>query len=280
MSKDVILFCGQSNMQGQSERLTNMDEIEGAYEYRFLEDRIKPLSNPVGECIRYDGTEGYVCHKKEDIPVWLGDHVLGSATGGFTNLVPEFCRAYHQKCGREILAVHAAKGSTKIAEWLPGTSGYDFIVKKAKAAIRKLEETDQKGRVLLAWLQGESDAIAGNSTEYYKEKLCELLEALKKDVGVEKFGIIRVGRFTNDEKDEAIMLAQDEICRENSDFLMLTRIAIELNQIPEYMNPYVRGHYSATGLEKLGAAAGETLGQWRKENENNPKTYLSIERSE
>ena len=43
---DLILFCGQSNMQGQSERLTNADTVEGAYEYRLLENRIKPLANP------------------------------------------------------------------------------------------------------------------------------------------------------------------------------------------------------------------------------------------
>ena len=266
MCMDVILFCGQSNMQGQSERLTNVDEIEGAYEYRVLTDRIKPLSNPVGESIRYDGTAGYCCQTKADIPVWLTQHVLGATSSGNTNLVPEFCRAYRAQSGKDVLAVHAAKGSTKIAEWLPGTPGYDMIVKKAKAAIAHLKKTDTVGKILLAWLQGESDAIVGNSTAYYKEKLSELFEALKRDVGVERFGIIRVGRFVGDEKDDAIILAQDQICEENPEFLMLTRMATELNQMPEFMNPFVRGHYSATGLEKLGEAAGTTLGAWRKEN--------------
>ena len=263
---DIILFCGQSNMQGQCERLSSTEEIEGAYEYRVLTDTVKPLANPVGECIRYDGTEGYFIYKKEDIPTWLGDHVLGASSGGNTNLVPEFCRAYRAECGKEVLAVHAAKGSTKIAEWLPGTPGYDAIVKKATAAKRRAEKEFDVERILLAWLQGESDAIVGNSTEYYKEKLCELMDALKRDVGVEKFGIIRVGRFVGNERDDAIINAQDEICAENEDFLMLTRIATDLNTMPEFMNPFVRGHYSASGLEALGKAAGETLGKWRKDN--------------
>lgn len=30
----------------------------------------------------------------------------------------------------------------------------------------------------------------------------------------------------------------------------------------EYMNPYVRGHYSAKGLEKLGFEAGKTLASY------------------
>ena len=265
---DIILFCGQSNMQGQCECLSSTEEIEGAYEYRVLTDTIKPLANPVGECIRYDGTEGYMIYKKEDIPTWLGDHVLGASSGGKTNLVPEFCKAYRTECGKDVLAVHAAKGSTKIAEWLPGSKGYEAIVRKATGALRKLESDKvEKGRILLAWLQGESDAIVGNSTEYYKEKLRELMNALQKDLGVEKFGIIRVGRFTNDEKDDAIIRAQDEICAEDPDFLMLTRIATELNTQPEYMNPFVRGHYSAKGLEKLGAEAGKSMGEFRRNNE-------------
>lgn len=263
---DIILFCGQSNMQGQCGELSSTEVIEGAYEYRVLTDTVKPLSNPVGECIRNDGTEGYLIYKKSDIPMWLADHVLGGSSGGNTNLVPEFCRAYRAECGEEVLAVHAAKGSTKIAEWLPGTLGYDAIIRKAKGALRYASEAGKKGRVLLAWLQGESDAIAGNSTEYYKEKLRELMDALKQDVGLEKFGIIRVGRFVGDERDDAILRAQDEITEEDGDFLMLTRIATDLNVQPEYMNPQVRGHYNAKGLEALGAAGGKTLGIWRREN--------------
>lgn len=254
---DLIIFGGQSNMQGQSERLTSSDVIENAYEYRYLEDRIIPLSNPVGENIRYDGSRGTTCMTKAEIPAWREEHVVGGATGGYTNLVPEFCRAYVERSGREVLAVHVAKGSTKIAQWLPGTDGYGMIVKKSVAALRSIGAVD---RIFFVWLQGESDAVAGNSKAYYKEKLAELHAALRKDLGIERFGIIRVGRFAGDERDLEIISAQDEICEEREDFLMLTRIATELNEIPEYMNPYVRGHYSAAGLERLGREAGLALG--------------------
>ena len=43
---------------------------------------------------------------------------------------------------------------------------------------------------------------------------------------------------------------------------MLTEIATELNEQEEYMNPYVKGHYSAKGLEKLGYEAGKSLGNF------------------
>ena len=80
-------------------------------------------------------------------------------------------------------------------------------------------------------------------------------------MGIDLFGIIRVGRFTNDNRDLDIISAQDEICREDEDFAMLTDIATELNQQNEYMNPHVKGHYSAKGLELLGNAAAKTLGK-------------------
>ena len=44
---------------------------------------------------------------------------------------------------------------------------------------------------------------------------------------------------------------------------MLTEIATELNEQEEYMNPYVKGHYSAKGLETLGAAAGRRFVEYR-----------------
>jgi hypothetical protein len=68
-----------------------------------------------------------------------------------------------------------------------------------------------------------------------------------------------VGRFTGDARDDVIIRAQDEICAEREDFLPLTDMAAALCSQPDAMNPTVAGHYSAAGLELLGAAAGKTL---------------------
>ncbi len=265
---DIIIFSGQSNMQGQAERLSENEVVAGAYDYRFLTDEIKPLSNPVGETVRFDGTAGEDI--SPDVPLrevlkdWLAAHVVGASAYGYTNLVPEFCRAYIDKTGREVIAVHAAKGSTEIAYWQPSGEAYAFLVKKARAAIEKASGSYEIGKIFFVWLQGESDAVASRSKEYYKEHLTELGAALKADLGVEKFGVIRVGRFTGDARDDEILDAQDEVCRENGDFLMLTAIAEKLNKMPEYMNPKVAGHYSARGYEALGRAAGEALGEYAK----------------
>ncbi|MBQ6708226.1 MAG: hypothetical protein IJM97_04680 [Clostridia bacterium] len=257
---DIIIFGGQSNMQGQTEALSESEVVENAYEYKFLSDSLVPLKNPVGENIMYDNTQGKSIESKTDLSLWLKEHKTGSACYGNTNLVPEFCRAYIKETGKELLAVHVAKGSTEIHQWLPGTDGYDILVKKSSAAIKKADKVD---KIYFVWLQGESDAIYSKTKAYYKEKITELNEELKKDLEIDKFGVIRVGHFTKDERDIEIIDAQTEICEENPDFLMLTKIATEINQQPEYMNPYVAGHYSAKGLEILGSLSGEALGKFR-----------------
>ena len=185
----------------------------------------------------------------------MKSHVAGAACYGHTNLVPEFCRTYTKLTGRKVLAVHAAKGSTTIAQWLPGTPGYAFLSQKARNGVQKVHPE----RIFFVWLQGESDAVAGVRKQDYKAALRILCDALKADVGISLFGIIRVGRFTGDDRDAEIIAAQDEICRENHDFWMLTDIATVLNTQREAMHPHIKGHYSAKGLELLGREAARNL---------------------
>lgn len=242
-------------MQGQSECLTENDVVNDAYEYKWLTDELLPLQNPVGENITYSMDKGYEVTPETRIPLWLKEHVLGAACYGNTNLVPSFCRTYTDITKRQVLAVHAAKGSTRISEWLPGTPIYDVLIRKARGAIQKVNPE----RIFFVWLQGESDAVASVTKHDYKTALLLLCDALKADLEIDLFGIIRVGRFTNDDRDTEIISAQDEICREKDDFVMLTDIATELNKKNKYMNPFVKGHYSAKGLELLGRVAAETL---------------------
>ena len=257
---DILIFGGQSNMQGQSERLSECETVEHAFEYRLLEDRLIPLRNPVGENIKYERCGGYPFEAGADLRVWLQEHVTGSSCFGNTNLVPEFCRAYIRETQTKVAAVHIAKGSTQIADWLPGTDGYAILKEKSLAAVQRVQREYKIGHVFFIWLQGESDAIAGNSRYDYKDKMRLLKDALKTDVGIQRFGVIRVGRFMNDDRDLEIMEAQDAVCREDNDFLMLTRLASELGGQPAYMNPHYGGHYNASGLELLGKAAGSVLG--------------------
>ena len=242
-------------MQGQSECLSENDIVNNAYEYKWLTDELFPLQNPVGENITYSMGRGETVTTETHASSWLKEHALGAACYGNTNLVPSFCRTYTEITQRSVLAVHAAKGSTTISEWLPGSPIYHILTQKARGAIQKVSPE----RIFFVWLQGESDAIAGVMKDDYKAALHVLCDALKADLGIDLFGIIRVGRFTNDDRDLEIISAQDEICREDQDFAMLTDIATKLNKQTEYMNPHVNGHYSAKGLELLGSTAAKSL---------------------
>lgn len=263
MKSDIIIFSGQSNMQGQTERLPSENlPVPNSFEYRYAENKLISLIHPVGESLDINGQ--IFIPDFDNIPDAIEKSVLLSSWENNANMVPFFCRQYNIVTGLNVVAVHAAKGSTTIDYWLPGNLGYTFLEKKASAAIKNVCPL----RVFFVWLQGESDAIAGTSSFEYKRKLTLLNNALRNDIGIEKFGIILVGEFTGDSRDSEIINAQKEICAENADFLLLTGITGRLTKDKEYMNPYVNGHFSCKGQEEIGLSAGRMLGNYAKKSVN------------
>lgn len=254
--KDIIIFSGQSNMEGQTERLADSSIVPDAYEYKYATDSLVPLCDPFGENLHYDGTQGEAYEDYMGMS-WHEKHVLGGSAYGNTTLIPEFCRVYTKETKREVIAVGAAKGNETIDYFLPGNPGYGILVEKTKKAAEKAGAAS--GRIYLVFLQGESDALTSKDTETYYRQIKTMAHSLERDIGLSRFGVIRVGRFTNDERDDKIIAAQDMICRDDGLFIMLTDEATELNKIPEYMNPNAAGHFSAKGLQKLGRDAASTL---------------------
>lgn len=255
---DLIIFSGQSNMQGQTGTPPlDPKAVDGALEYRFITDELVPLKQPTGESIDLSGNP-LDRSKYTTTQEILANSALLAVCKGDSNMLPAFCRNYIKETGRNVVAVHVAKGSTEVDYWQKGTPAYEIMSKKIKRAM----ELSKPEHVYLAWLQGESDAIAGRSKSEYKELLTELCNAVKEDFGVEKFGIIQVGRFTNDERDFEIIKAQKEVCAENDDFLMLTTVTEEIIHDPEYLHPTIPGHYNAKGQELIGTLAGTALGKY------------------
>ncbi len=259
---DIIIFGGQSNMQGQTECRLGEEPVAGALEYRFLSDSLIPLQNPTGEDIRYDGTEGFP-FGAPGMDNWHGQIALGSTVYGYTSMLPFFCRAYREGTGTDVVAVHAAKGATQMEYWLPNGEGYDMFIRKCEAAIAKTAaDVGEIGKKHMVWLQGESDAIASVTKDDYKKMLSDLGHNLKERFGLDRFGIIRVGCFTMDERDWEIIHAQEELCAEDEFFVMLTRVCSDYctkEEYKAYMNPEAHGHYSAEGLKKIGEIAGKAL---------------------
>ena len=170
---DLLIFSGQSNMQGQTEGSPACNEtVDGAWEYRYLTDSLKPLNFPVGEYV-YDGKT----------------IVLGQSVNGGGSLVPACCRTYVNASGRQAVAVHVARGATTVAEWQPDTLRYQTMISKIRAAKKKIGDVE---RIWFIWLQGESDALIGTTETEYQRLFERMKNALKQDVGVERFGFIKV----------------------------------------------------------------------------------------
>ena len=244
---DILIFSGQSNMQGQTECADDSPCVKNALEYRFLPDELIPLRNPVGEDI--------------------GELLLRSHLGN-GSLVPSFVRTYLAMAGGTVVAVHAAKGATVAEEWLKGSERgaqrYAKTVEKVQAALKKCKDIKKK---YFVWLQGESDALAGTSATDYKARLIRLKDDLKRDLGIDKFMMIEVGYFATWQGkracDEEIQRAQESLCREDNDFLLLTDVTKKLSLDENYLNPQAEGHYTNAGMELIGTAAGSAAGAYR-----------------
>jgi len=252
---DVIIFGGQSNMQGQTGALPEVNEaVEGALEYKLTNNELVPLRLPVGEDLG-------------------GNKYLLGASHGCGSLIPAFCRAYVAETGREVVAISACRGDTTVEDWQKGTYRYRTAAHKMKRGIAKAESLGKVEHIYYVWLQGESDAVIESTEDEYVERLTRLKNTLKAEVGIEKFGIIKVGYFYctsqwhknvsnyDDKKkcDETIMSAQERAVSEDSDFVMLTRVCTELSMKSEYINPEASGHYNNAAMEIIGAEAAKGL---------------------
>ena len=239
---DIIIFSGQSNMQGQTEALPDPNPIiENALEYRFDGNALIPLRHPVGELVT-------VCQ------------YFLAADSGHGSLVPDFCNEYAKLKGRKVIAVHAAKGATTISEWLHGTQRYHYLKFKVNAAIDKVKENYNIGKIYMVWLQGESDAVIGTEYDEYYKKLIQFKNDVKKDFGIDKFGVIGVGYFTKEgNADQKIMSAQKQAAKDDSDFIYLTDICEKLSLDKTYINPNAAGHYTNAALKIIAKEAAKTL---------------------
>ena len=243
---DLFLFTGQSNMQGQTGVLPSPNEpAHKSREYRLLTDSLVPLCHPAGENLSADGQPGN-CD--------LSDTLL-AAWQGCGSLPPYFCDTYAKASGQEVVAVHAAKGSTTISYWQKGGEAYALLTRKFLAAEKAIGKENVRRRYAV-FLQGESDAIEGTSQADYEARLSRFIADLKQDIAIDAFFIIRVARFTEDERDFPILRAQEAVAA-RGDGVILTRIAGSLLLQPEKYQSYERAHYNNEAFAVLGKVAGE-----------------------
>jgi hypothetical protein len=256
---DVIIFGGQSNMQGASYTLpADNAPIDGAVEYKWNENRAVPMKHPAGET--------------------FSDYILAAAKEG-GSLLPDFCKNYVKNTGREVFAIPCACGNTTVGQWLYGTQRYHYARQKIKAGIEYARAMGKVDHIYYVWLQGESDAVIETTAEEYTERIISYKNKLKEDFGIEKFCLIKVGYFcaintwyrncvaSNEygkTRDEIIMAAQDKLPMLDPDFVMLTDAPTRLSLNDEYKNFDAIGHFNDKGYEIIGREAGEALAKITK----------------
>lgn len=239
---DVLIFGGQSNMQGQTEILPPDNEpVKNILEYRHKTHSLQPLVHPVGEDL-------------EDL--------LLAAHEGHGSLLPDFCKAYQKECGNNVVAVHVAKGATCLSDWLSGTRRFEQTLEKIQEAFALAEKQERVENIFFIWLQGESDALAKTEKNIYLRQLIEFKNSLKRKIDIKRFCIIRVGFFSQEKVyDRAIMRAQEMAAKTDKDFCILTRICSKLSRRKKYLNPYAAGHFNNEGMHVIGCKAGKNLGK-------------------
>jgi len=268
---DVLIFAGQSNMQGEAESRPIIQPIKNAYEYYHKSKKLIPLNHPVGEYI-YDEN---------------GVFLLGQATDKNGSLVPAFCKEYLKLTQTDgVVAISTACGNTTISEWQKGTKRYDIAIDKIKSGIEKAKELGEIGKIYFVWFQGESDAYKQTPPIVYFELMNYFKNDLKKEISFDKFCIIKTGYFAsvcewckkviknkhgrrlNIEElkalDNGIMSAQEGLIDNDQDFVMLYKGCPTLSLNKENMNPFVDGHYNAKTLDLIGRKAARTLAKLNK----------------
>lgn len=245
---DLFIMSGQSNMQGQSEAPAECNvPLEVGFEYKFLSDSLEPIQHPTGEDIFVNGE-----------PQLLGAHQR------FGSLVPAFALSYHRQSGRKVCVVHCAKGATTVAQWLPETTRFETLTKKVDGAVACLKKAGYLPvRKNIIWLQGESDGLDRTEGSVYIERLRLFWKELKSQLGLEHFMVIRIAEFAGCCGE--IIEAQEQLCKNDPDFIMLTRLSGTftpengLMQDPDSKAP---DHYTNAGYDLLGATAGQNAAKF------------------
>lgn len=252
---DVVLFTGQSNMVGRETEILDVEIPEGyAYEYKYADNRLTELKNPVGE------TFGE------------GDGQLEVSSG--SSIVPQFCLEYVRATGRRIVAVQAAHGGRDISFFVEDQPMYNSIVAKYRACLDYLNKSRRYkvGRCFYVMFQGETDTLS-TSREDYKSRYLSFHNALKSQFGFAFGALLQTGldvksindgkvELTTEEDVARIAAAKTELARENDDIIMINVKAMNYhNERPDYMlgDRYGLVHYNGAGLTEIATDSCKAL---------------------
>ncbi len=245
---DVILFMGQSNMSGAGGDASLAPElIPGAgYEFRAVTDpdHLHALEEPFG---------------KNENRGALDDTEILERNG---SLATAFVNAYYEETETPVVAVSASVGSSSLSGWLNKGRKEEAAdrLKEAKKCLWK--ERIRIRHVYMLWFQGETDASLQTTGNEYKTMMRELVSYMEKQ-GVEACFVIQIGAdLAEPEKYQEIMQAQEEICGEYGDMILVSELPASLTG--DDMKDEGGIHFTQKALNLIGEDAGEQAGAYVK----------------
>ena len=237
---DLVFFMGQSNMSGVGGNTTYAPKVpEGhGYEFRTMSDptRLYPITEPFG--VNENNINGIM-----DLP--------GAKRG---SMVSAFANTYYEETGVPIVAVSASSGGTDTAYWLSPNVTSDFE-ERQKRALVWLESNDYYIRKqYVIWLQGESDAEDGVTSEKYNENMDNIIRPLFIG-GVQKVFFVTPGRtITKNQYFNDIIAAQLEMSKKSGYYALGTTALCAVST--EYMVD--EWHYNQTVLNLIGSETAKS----------------------
>ena len=281
---DIAIFAGQSNSCGRAttEDVTTANDV------------IVPVS--VDKGFSFNNTESTT-------PLQIVEPITANGSTGY-GYIPSFINAYNKATGRKICACYKSFGGAMLNKWSPyvldDTTGeetatvgafYQTIIDAVSHAKTNLITNGYEvGDVFLVWCQGEADAaylgnenIYANAYEqslstdeeikaYYKTRFLRLVEKLKEDTGLTTAFIVRIGHSQTDlTRNAKIIEAQNELCKENADCVMVSSIFagatkfIEENGTTRNLMKDV-SHYVPECYLRAGLEAGVNAGIYNNSN--------------
>jgi hypothetical protein len=243
----LFLVAGQSNSVGHGDSSRSVPVEKGhALEYRYTNDVLVPLRDPVG---------------KNELSFQRA--LSGSAW-------PAFASRFYALTGREVVIVPAARGGASCHQKAEldnyGTWSvegrmllFENAVEKTRAAIRK------SGSVLngIIWLQGERDANAINSgkltAEEYGEALTDVIRRFRKSLGeTVPFYIVLTGYYRNHPHEgfDAVRQQQQKVAAREKNVTVVYHDT-HLFENKGWLTDDI--HYDQQGLNDIGKTIAEVI---------------------
>ena len=156
-----FLMIGQSNMAGRGE-FSEVEPIKSKKCLMLRMGRWQRMSEPINP----------------------DRSVFGKKMHSGISLAASFADEIANQTGEQVGLIPCADGGTRIRQWMPGEILYDHALFMARLAKR----TSILSGII--WHPGESDCHTDEETLLHKEKFCEMITSLRRELDAEGLPLI------------------------------------------------------------------------------------------